>query len=72
MASEIQWEYRAESFGSFWNAPKDEEIEGILNEWGEDGWEVISLVAFEHTNKMRLIAKRPLTVAVRRQREWPG
>ena len=37
-----QWEYRVETFGSTFSTPKDDELEAALDEWGEDGWEVIS------------------------------
>ncbi len=72
MAETTQWEYRAVSIGSFWSMPKDEEIEAVLNEFGSEGWEVINIYAQEGSNKARVIMKRPLTGAVRRQRNWPG
>lgn len=72
MAENTQWEYRAETLGSFWNEPKDEDLEALLNEWGQQGWEVIHVITRHGTNKVRVVAKRPLTVEVRRRRGWPG
>lgn len=71
MADTIQWEYRSLSLGSFWSRPKDEEVEAVLNELGEDGWEVVSLVAQYGSNQIRAVAKRPLTAAARRRRSIP-
>jgi hypothetical protein len=67
-----QWEYRVQTFGSALRAPKDEETEGALNEWGEEGWEVVAVRSVESTNKMVVVAKRPLTASTRRRRTLPG
>lgn len=66
-----QWEYRVQKVGSFWKGVDAGELEQLLNEWGEDGWEVISTHILENANKINVIAKRPLTSAVRRQRSMP-
>ena len=66
-----QWEYRVETFGSTFSTPKDDELEAALDEWGEDGWEVISAHNLESSNKVRILAKRPLTPSSRRRRSWP-
>ena len=71
MAETIQWEYRSMSLGSYWTRPKDEDVEAALNELGEDGWEVISLLAQYGSKQVRAVAKRPLTSAVRRKRSMP-
>ena len=71
MTESNQWEYLAMSVGSFWNMPDDEDLESALNELGQDGWEVVSAFAQRASNKVRVIAKRPLT-ADRRRRSWPG
>jgi hypothetical protein len=67
-----KWEYRAQSLGTFWSEPKLEDIETTLNEWGLEGWEVVSAYPVHGSNKITLIARRPLTSATRRQRTWPG
>jgi Domain of unknown function (DUF4177) len=73
MAETVQsWEYQVGSIGSALHSPKDEELETLLNEWGEDGWEVISIIAPSGSTKIRIVAKRPLTVESRRRRSWPG
>lgn len=72
MADVTQWEYWAISAGSFWNEPKDEDLESLLNELGEDGWEVVSVFTRYGSNKIRIVAKRSLTGSVRRRRSWPG
>jgi hypothetical protein len=73
MAETTQWEYRAVSLGTFWTEPKDEEIETILNQLGEQGWEVVSVFTRYGTNRVRVVAKRLLSEdeARRRRRGWP-
>jgi hypothetical protein len=34
-----QWEYRVQTIGTMFGT-KDEKIEAMLNEWGNEGWEV--------------------------------
>jgi hypothetical protein len=72
MTESNQWEYRIQTVGSTFSQPKDENLETLLNEWGEEGWEVISAQNQESTNKVRIIAKRPLSRSTRRSRSWPG
>jgi Domain of unknown function (DUF4177) len=72
MAETTQWEYLALSVGSFWSIPKDEDLEAALNELGEQGWEIVNAFAQHGNNKVRVIAKRPLTADSRRRRSWPG
>ena len=72
MAEITRWEYRLETFGSFWTRAKDDELQAILDEWGEAGWEVINAYPAGNGEKLTLIAKRPLTSSARRQRGWPG
>jgi hypothetical protein len=72
MVETTQWEYRAVSLGTFWTEPKDEEIEYILNQLGEEGWEVVSVFTRYGTNRVRVVAKRPLSEGSRRRRSWPG
>jgi len=72
MSEEIkQWEYRVQTVGGFFSGIKAEELEEMLNEWGEDGWEVVSTHIIENANKVNVIAKRPLTDRVRRERSRP-
>jgi hypothetical protein len=71
MSETIQWEYRVKSFGSFLKGVKDDDLEADLNQWGEEGWEVTGFRMIENTNKAQVIAKRPLTRDVRRQRSMP-
>ena len=45
MPEEIKkWEYQIYSLGSILKSPKDEELVELLDEWGEDGWELVSTV----------------------------
>lgn len=67
-----QWEYRVDIVGSALSAMKNEDLQAVLNEWGEEGWELISIFLLEHNNKMRLVAKRPLKQVSRRRRSWPS
>jgi hypothetical protein len=72
MAEEIkQWEYRVQTIGSFWLGVKAHELEQLLNEWGEEGWEVVSTHILENANKINVIAKRPLSSTTRRFRSMP-
>jgi len=66
-----QWEYRVQSVGGFFSGVKAEELEDLLNEWGQDGWEVVSTHIIENANKINVIAKRPLTLRSRRERSMP-
>jgi hypothetical protein len=66
------WEYRVESMGSAFKGLKDEEIQDMLDEWGEQGWEVINLIQTSGCNKVRIVAKRKLGDRARRQRSMPG
>jgi Domain of unknown function (DUF4177) len=73
MAEEIkQWEYRVQTVGGFFRGVPAPELEQLLNEWGEEGWEVVSTHILENANKINVIAKRPLTASVRRQRSIPS
>jgi hypothetical protein len=61
-----QWEYRVATFGSSWQGVKDEAIEAALNDMGAEGWEVVGTTYYPF--QIKVVAKRPLTRAVRRQR----
>ena len=67
-----QWEYRVQTVGAFFSGVKADELEELLNEWGEDGWEVVAAHIVENANKINVIAKRPLTDRVRRERSRPS
>jgi hypothetical protein len=55
---ESKRQYRVETLGGSFSAAKDEEIEAVLNEWGEEGWLLISAYPIGD-NKVRLIAHLP-------------
>ncbi|MBC8505167.1 MAG: hypothetical protein ISR58_06595 [Anaerolineales bacterium] len=68
------WEYQVLTIGSVFGT-KDEQIAVTLNAWGEEGWEAINVYTPTNSNKVTIVAKRPLTESVRRQRtrlqsEW--
>ena len=67
-----QWEYRVQIVGGFFTGIKVDMLEEMLNEWGEEGWEVVSTHIIENANKVNIIAKRPLTDRVRRERSRPS
>jgi len=67
----LRWEYKVESIGSAFSHPKDEEIEGMLNEWGEEGWEIINVIQTSGSPKSVIVAKRPLSERERRRRSMP-
>ncbi len=62
-----KWEYQVLTIGSVFGT-KDEQISATLNAWGEDGWEVFNVYTPSNSSKVTIVAKRPLTEAVRRQR----
>ncbi len=71
MAEQTGWEYRVQSVGGFFST-KDEVIEAALNEWGEEGWELVNAFVTQNSgSKVTLVAKRPLSRTVRRQRAMP-
>lgn len=73
MAEDIkQWEYCVQTVGAFWSGVKADELEQLLNEWGEEGWEVVSTHILENMNKINVIAKRPLTREAIRRRSMPS
>jgi hypothetical protein len=65
-----QWEYRVQTIGSIFGT-KDETIEAMLNDWGNEGWEVTHVYTPEGSGKVTIVAKRPLTREVRRFRSMP-
>ena len=71
MAEQTNWEYRVKTIGGVFGT-KDEHIEATLNEWGEEGWEAVSVYTPEGSGKVTIVAKRPLTGAARRRRSWPA
>ena len=73
MAEELKlWEYRVQTVGGFFAGVKANLLEELLNEWGQEGWEVVSTHIIENANKINVIAKRPLTRSVRRERSMPA
>ncbi len=72
MTEEIkQWEYRVKTIGSLFGT-RDEHIESMLNEWGEEGWEAVNLYTPEGSGKVTMVAKRPLTRETLRRRSMPN
>jgi len=72
MSEMTQWEYRVLTTGSFLKGVKDEDFEALLNQWGEEGWEVVGFRTIENSNQAQVLAKRPLTREARRWRSMPG
>lgn len=67
----VQWEYRVLTVGTAFSGAKDGQIEGILNEWGMEGWEAVNVYAPSNSPKVTLVAKRPMSSSVRRARSMP-
>jgi len=65
-----KWEYRVETIGSAFGT-KDELLQDTLDEWGEEGWEVISARNSASSSKITIVAKRPLTRTEHRLRNLP-
>lgn len=70
MTDNILWEYQVLTIGSVFGT-RDEHIQQTLNTWGEQGWEVIHVYTPSQSGKVTIVAKRPLTDRVRRQRSMP-
>jgi hypothetical protein len=66
-----QWEYRVLTVGAFFKGVKDNELEALLNQLGEEGWEVVGFRTVENTNQSQIVAKRPLDRTARRWRSMP-
>jgi hypothetical protein len=64
------WEYRVQTVGGFFNT-KDEEIQAMLDEWGAEGWEAVTVYVISGSARVTIVAKRPLTDRVRRLRSMP-
>jgi len=64
------WEYRVLTIGGAFGT-KDEQIEATLNEWGLEGWEAIHVYTPSQSNKVTIVAKRPLSAASRREPPGP-
>jgi hypothetical protein len=67
----VQWEYLVLTVGSAFSGAKDGQIEATLNEWGLEGWEAVNVYARTGSDKVTLVAKRPLTTTSRRWRSMP-
>jgi hypothetical protein len=71
MTEEIkQWEYRVQTIGSVFGT-KDEYIQAVLNEWGEEGWEAVNVYTPYGSGKIIIVSNRPLTDRMRRIRSMP-
>ncbi|MBA4421040.1 MAG: hypothetical protein C0391_07810 [Anaerolinea sp.] len=66
MEEKQYWEYRVENLGNAWKNPKSDEIAAVLNQWGLEGWDVISI---SHTpvGAVTAVAKRRLSDTGRRR-----
>lgn len=62
------WEYHVQTVGGFFTVFMTDKLEEMLNEWCEDGWEVVSTHIIENANKINVITKRLLTDCVHRER----
>ncbi len=73
MTEELKkWDYRVLTFGSIWSGAKPEDIEAALLDWGAEGWEVVSAFSVASSNKVTIVAKRPLTREAIRARSMPS
>ena len=72
MADIPKWEYRVQTFGGALGGPKDDILTAALDEWGAEGWKVISVHNLDSSQKVRVVARRPLTRAAQRHRTYPA
>jgi hypothetical protein len=71
MTETNQWEYRVQTIGGAFGT-RDEQIESLLNEWGLEGWEATQVYTPSQSNKVTIVARRPLSLENRRRSSWPG
>ena len=65
-----QWEYRVQTIGGFFGT-KDDLLQSTLDEWGAEGWEVISVYSHHGSDYVTAVAKRLLKERARRARSMP-
>ena len=70
MTEQIIWEYQVQTIGTVFGT-KDKQIQATLNEWGEQGWEAVSVYTPSQSSIVTIVAKRPLTSTTRRLRSMP-
>jgi len=66
MSTQKIWEYRVETIGATFRSTSDEDTETLLDEWGQDGWEVIAFHPIYGSNKITIVAKREQVSSRRR------
>lgn len=71
MSEVVQWEYRVVTLGSYFKGVPDEDLEAELNQWGQEGWELVACRTLENTNRGQFVARRPLDRAARRRQTMP-
>lgn len=72
MTETRQWEYYVETVGSAFKGIGDEDLAALLNELGQEGWEVFSVAQLESSVKSRIVAKRPIGhAATKHKHTWP-
>ena len=71
MSEPNQWEYRVLTVGTFFKGVKDADFEGFLNEFGQEGWELVGFRTIENSNQAQAVFKRPLDRTARRWRSMP-
>jgi len=69
MTEDKQWEYRVETLGSaLWGGVKPDKLTIALNQWGQEGWEVVNIHQPNNNNRVWVTMKRLLSQTERRQR----
>jgi hypothetical protein len=66
------WEYQVEQFGSALKGAKAEEIEQLLNEAAQEGWELSHTAPMANGTKLFVIIRRKVEERSRRRpTSWP-
>jgi hypothetical protein len=71
VADQEVYEYRVYTVGSALKGQKDEDISAALTKLSLEGWEIFS-IKFPYGSRPKIITRRTLSEAERRQRSWPG
>jgi len=68
-----KWEYQVEIVGNFWRGARAEDIQRLLMQAAEDGWEPVELTPMQNSSRIMLVLRRATEAGSRRRREktWP-
>ena len=67
-----EWEYRVEELGATLRGVHVGELEALLNETSEEGWEPVTMTMRGNSSRLIVVLRRPSRTRARdRARTWP-